>query len=255
MPDFRVADTAAFDDKMIAAGNSAVGLWVRAGAWCMQQLTDGFVPTRIARQIGSKNAATRLTDVGLWEPVEGGYQFNKFLNHQRSKEQVETEKAAARQRMKRVRSGERAPEPKKSVRPNSSPERSPHVRDSLPFPSHSGYLGEEGDSSARAKSDTPPPATCPQHPDGTTAPCRGCADARRDRERWDAQQALEAIEARRREREDQAAATAAEIVACDLCDERGYVGTRVCDHDPTAAERNRRGAAMARAALAKGRDS
>lgn len=102
----------------------------------------------------------------------------------------------------------------------------------------------------------PPNPRCPQHLHDDYPPaCGACADARRHRERFDAEQALANVQARRRELETLAAATAAEIAACDLCDDRGYIGTRVCDHDPTAAERNRRGAAMARAALAKGRDS
>jgi hypothetical protein len=38
-----------------------------------------------------------------------------------------------------------------------------------------------------------------------------------------------------------------------MCDDRGYVGTIVCDHDPTTPERNARGVALARAALANRR--
>lgn len=118
-----------------------------------------------------------------------------------------------------------------------------------------GYVTEEPHLRSGHDPNHPPPATCTQHRDGTAAPCRACADARRDRERWDAQQHLKGIEARRREREDQAAATAAEIAACDLCDEHGYVGTRVCDHDPDAVERNRRGADQVRAAMAAAKEA
>ncbi|QBG78543.1 hypothetical protein SEA_BARCO_68 [Gordonia phage Barco] len=252
MPDFRVSDTAAFDDKMIQAGNSAIGLWARAGAWCMQQLTDGFVPTRIARQIGTKAQADRLTDCGLWETVDGGYRFVKFLNHQRSKEQVESEKAAARQRMRKVRSGERSTERSEPVQPNGSGERSPHVHDSHPFPSlpSSGYEGREGHVPERA-SDEPPTPRCPKHIDVENPPaCGACADARRTRETWDTEQTQ-----RRKAAQSEAARTAAELRAaeianCDLCDSNGYRGNRVCDHDPDTAARAARGMALVREQLA-----
>ncbi|AVP42296.1 hypothetical protein SEA_FENRY_70 [Gordonia phage Fenry] len=252
MPDFRVSDTAAFDDKMIQAGNSAIGLWARAGAWCMQQLTDGFVPTRIARQIGTKAQADRLTDCGLWESVDGGYRFVKFLNHQRSKEQVESEKAAARQRMRKVRSGERSSERTEPVQPNGSGERSPHVHDSHPFPSlpSSGYEGREGYVPERA-SDDPPTPRCPKHIDVENPPaCGACADARRTRETWDTEQAQRRAESERAERLAAAEAARAAIDDCGICDENGYRGTRLCDHDPETAARAARGMALVREQLA-----
>ena len=54
MPWFRVDDTFSHHAKVMAAGNAAIGLWVRAGAWSMQQLTDGFIPTHVAKQLGSR---------------------------------------------------------------------------------------------------------------------------------------------------------------------------------------------------------
>lgn len=39
------------------------------------------------------------------------------------------------------------------------------------------------------------------------------------------------------------------IANCTLCDNNGYAGTRVCDHDPKAAERAARGRALVREAL------
>lgn len=47
-----------------------------------------------------------------------------------------------------------------------------------------------------------------------------------------------------------AADRARERANCSMCDADGYVGLRPCDHDPGQAERNRQGAARARAALA-----
>ncbi|ROZ88993.1 hypothetical protein [Gordonia sp. OPL2] len=113
-----------------------------------------------------------------------------------------------------------------------------------------GYVsGERNDGDELAPSNDPPPSTCPRHPDGTDRPCGACADARKARERWEA----ELVQAEKRAKASQARATAAqrraEIDDCELCDDSGYTNGRVCSHDPDAVERNRRGAAMARAEL------
>jgi hypothetical protein len=44
---------------------------------------------------------------------------------------------------------------------------------------------------------------------------------------------------------------AAAIARCSLCDERGYAGTQLCDHDPTAPERAARGRALVQAVLSR----
>ena len=48
MPTFEVDDQFAFHQKTLRAGNEAIGVWVRAGAWCAAYLTDGLVPFEIA---------------------------------------------------------------------------------------------------------------------------------------------------------------------------------------------------------------
>lgn len=123
MPWFRVDDNMAFHHKIIAAGNSAVGLWARAGAMCAQQLTDGFVPHHMVDALGTKAQASRLVAVGLWVTVEGGYRFHEWGERQPTKAEVEAERDAARERMKRVRFAKRSPE----VRPNND-RTSPEVR-------------------------------------------------------------------------------------------------------------------------------
>ncbi|MGW6376268.1 hypothetical protein ACWFRB_09415 [Rhodococcus sp. NPDC055112] len=119
-------------------------------------------------------------------------------------------------------------------------------------PSRGGYVGgtrEHAHEPAREAS--APSPRCPKHPDGTDAPCRACGDARTAREAWDTEQARHRVETARAEREQQAALVRRQIEACDLCDADGYLGTQVCNHNPAQAEINRRGAALARAALTK----
>lgn len=83
---FKVDDQLAFHAKTVMAGNSAMGLWVRAGSWASAQLTGGFVPSAIANAMASANGkdmanesdCAALVRVGLWHEVEGGYQFHEW---------------------------------------------------------------------------------------------------------------------------------------------------------------------------------
>lgn len=91
MPWFKVDDTLPFHNKVMAAGNPAMGLWLRAGAWSMQQLTDGHIPHEIARQLGTHTQAQRLCDAGLWIEKEDGYHFHDWTIYQRSRVQVKAD--------------------------------------------------------------------------------------------------------------------------------------------------------------------
>lgn len=88
MPWFRVDDTLAFHGKTVAAGNAAMGLWVRAGAWSMHTLSDGFVPDLVAKQLGNKTQADRLVAAGLWERMPTGYAFHEWEGRQPTSEDV-----------------------------------------------------------------------------------------------------------------------------------------------------------------------
>jgi hypothetical protein len=136
---FNVDDGFGFHRKALRAGNAAVGLWTRAGAECGRQLTDGFVSTMLARQMGKPAEIRALVDVELWHAAEHvdkcpecvehgmldvvaradepGFVFHEWWLRNRSREQVERERAEARDRMKRAR-----------TKPPRSPERSGDVR-------------------------------------------------------------------------------------------------------------------------------
>jgi len=88
VPWFKVDDTLAFHTKTLAAGNAAMGLWVRAGAWSMQTLTDGFVPAALARQLGTAREAQRLVDAGLWDVYKGGFRFHEWGERQPTADDV-----------------------------------------------------------------------------------------------------------------------------------------------------------------------
>lgn len=103
MPWFKVDDTFAMHEKVMAAGNAAIGLWTRAGAWSMQQLTDGFVPDHVLRALGTPKERRTLVEVSLWVEAEGGVQFQNWEERQPTKEQVEAARQAAKERQRHAR--------------------------------------------------------------------------------------------------------------------------------------------------------
>lgn len=124
MPWFRVDDNLSFHAKVVAAGNPAMGLWVRAGAWSALMLTDGFVPDHMIRALGTKQQADRLSAVGLMKRAQGGYRFHEWAERQPSKASVSAERAAARERMRLAREARKGGKPQvsegssKDVQPN-----------------------------------------------------------------------------------------------------------------------------------------
>lgn len=107
MPWFRVDDSFAFHSKTLMAGNEAIGLWVRAGSWSSQTLTDGFIPDHVLATLtaGSGDAAEQLLAAGLWVREEGGYRFQQWAPYQPLRADVEAarEKEAERKRTARAK--------------------------------------------------------------------------------------------------------------------------------------------------------
>ena len=95
---FKVDDQLAFNAKVMLAGNSAMGLWVRAGSWSSAQLTGGFIPAHMANAMANAMAnpcdADALVMAGLWHEAEGGYQFHDWNDFQPDAE-AEKEKRKA----------------------------------------------------------------------------------------------------------------------------------------------------------------
>jgi hypothetical protein len=121
MPWFRIDDKAHSHPKLIKAGNAALGLWLRCGAYAAQHLTDGTVPGVVAELYGTKPQATKLVKAGLWhehghscrhgcpDPAPGDYVFHDFLDDGRntSRARHEAERKKARERQAKHREGGR----------------------------------------------------------------------------------------------------------------------------------------------------
>lgn len=160
---FKVDDTLAFHAKVMAAGNPAMGLWVRAGAWCAQMLTDGRVPTHVARSLGTARQAKSLVEAGLWETTDGGYVFHDWSADERqpTREQVENKREQWREKKRRQRrnaAGQFDASPGDApVDSPGTPQGSPTVP-SRPVPSRTTYSSKRDTGTPRnAYEDEPPP--------------------------------------------------------------------------------------------------
>lgn len=115
---FRVCDTLYDHPKFYDASDAAVALWVRAGSWCMRNLTDGRVPAGMVARLGSEEAAAELVKRGLWRRVRGGgYRFHDWAQYQPTRAQVEADRKSARLRQERWRNRQAAGQTGAPVRP------------------------------------------------------------------------------------------------------------------------------------------
>lgn len=107
---FNVDDGFWSHPKVLELDAPAVALWVRAGSYCAKHLTDGKVTHRTLRILdGDHDAATSLVLAGLWvfDDSENCWWFHDWSRYQRTREQVEAERAATRERVAKHREKQR----------------------------------------------------------------------------------------------------------------------------------------------------
>jgi len=107
---FNVDDGFWSHPKVLELDAPAVALWVRAGSYCAKHLTDGKVTHRTLRILdGDHDAATALVLAGLWvfDDSENCWWFHDWSRYQRTREQVEAERAATRERVAKHREKQR----------------------------------------------------------------------------------------------------------------------------------------------------
>ena len=90
---FKVDDKLHDHHKANAAKKAAMGVWVLAGSWSADNLTDGFIPARVLARWGTATDAKRLVEAGLWFPDahkgETGWRFHDWTSFQPSRSAVE----------------------------------------------------------------------------------------------------------------------------------------------------------------------
>jgi hypothetical protein len=100
---FKVDDNFWAHPKTAGLDAEAVALWVRAGCWSAQYLTDGFVPIWAIQMLmhgetvdfpASATPPAKLVEAGLWVEVEAGYLFHDWKDYQPSSDEVRALRAA-----------------------------------------------------------------------------------------------------------------------------------------------------------------
>ena len=102
---FKVDDGFWCNPKTMLVSDAAIALWLRAGTWASQQLTDGRIPRR-ALSLFSADAgvAAELVSAGLWIDSGDVYEFHDWHVYQPS---AKVEKA---KRAKRAEAGRKGAE-------------------------------------------------------------------------------------------------------------------------------------------------
>ena len=102
---FRIDDRLPNSRKVLAIPRqircAAIGLWSMAGAWCMDELTDGRLPKFMVEELaGTPELAEALVKCGLWYDEPDEYVFHDWADWQPSRDEVmeKREKNAARLR-------------------------------------------------------------------------------------------------------------------------------------------------------------
>lgn len=122
MPWVKLDDGFTDHPKIAALSDSAFRTFVTALCYCNKNLTDGFVPALIARQISTPKGLKELCAVGVVEQDGKDFRVHDYTDYQPKRENVIAEREAAKERMNRVRANKALRSP--DVRANN--ERTSH---------------------------------------------------------------------------------------------------------------------------------
>lgn len=249
--------------KTTGMSDAAFALWVRAGSFSAAKLTDGFISEDVLAHTLRRDPsiAEELVRRRLWRRVKGGWKFHEWGSRNLTKQRVNDDLEADRERKRKAREEARKAAGQNEngqvngqiVRPDSdrSPpgirtdsERIPASSVSVSVSSSvSSSVSGSGRGSPPADRSMPelgpePPPRCPKHlDDPTDDPCRGCQGAREIHEAWERERVSRQALARSAAAKDRAIARKAEIDACTMCDSTGYRAGRLCTHNVPARRR------------------
>ncbi|WP_148086161.1 hypothetical protein [Actinocorallia herbida] len=159
---------------MFDAPDCAVALWVKAGSWCAEKLTDGRVPETMPSRLceDPERAVEELIRRKVWKRTRDGYKFIHWAPAQKLKKDVEGERAAWRAKKENQR-GDKKPQARGENAPDVSPgdtrRDAPGDAPRTPSGSPAGVLdtSSSSGSSSSPKDDPPPsPPTDRGEPDG-----------------------------------------------------------------------------------------
>jgi hypothetical protein len=157
---FKIDDGFHCHPKVMEAGTPAIGLYVRCGSFVAQQVTDGVVPKRVAKQYGTARQARALVDAGLWHEHDHDCEScpevdaNSYLIHQyleRNPSRIETDLArnAKTKRQQKWREGKKDSQVTEDEAPTVDASTRRH-RDAAPVPARPDPVSPYGDTGAPA---------------------------------------------------------------------------------------------------------
>lgn len=139
---FKVDDRLHSHRKARIAGPAAMGLWVLAGSWAADTLTDGFVPRAQVFAWAGPDAldlAERLVTAELWTPTvhlgEEGWLFHDWEDFQPTKAEVMARREVEREKKRRQRS---CPPGTPAGSPAGSPGTGSSFSKTIPYPDSPG---------------------------------------------------------------------------------------------------------------------
>ena len=116
MPYFQVDVKFPDHPKAVGLSDGAIVLWVRAGCYAVEHLTDGFLPGAAVARWARPKIVAEVVDAGLWEPCgsgyaihgweERGYPTRESVAAARAAAESQRAEWAARQRRRRARDGQ-----------------------------------------------------------------------------------------------------------------------------------------------------
>jgi hypothetical protein len=121
VPWFKLDDSFHSHPKVIAAGNEAVGLFVRCGTYAAEHLTDGFIPEDIAVLYGACDTGSRrnpgtgkpetlgetLVRTKLWRRAAKGWRMRDYLDYNPSRKAVDKSRETTARRQRRWQEAQR----------------------------------------------------------------------------------------------------------------------------------------------------
>lgn len=163
---FKIDDAFWAHPKILMLTPEAIALWVRAGSWCSQQLTDGRVaPHVLPMFLATPHAIDELVAADLWHDPSStcddctdipavGYLFHDWDEYQRSREEVLADRAANRERQKRARIKAKEKRDRELAESNGS-------NDSVSHGDRNGVTPPVTDGVSHAERNGPPDPTRP----------------------------------------------------------------------------------------------
>lgn len=106
---FKVDDSFYDHPKLEGVSMAARGLWITAGSYSANKLTDGYVTTLVLKRFTKRaaNLSAELIEAGLWSATDDGICFHDWCDYQPTRNAVTSERLRTKERQKAWRERKR----------------------------------------------------------------------------------------------------------------------------------------------------